>query len=649
MKFATLQKSKRGQPLPATKQRQPLRSVMPPSLAHPVVQARLRIGAPNDRWEQEADRMADMVMRAERMSRPAPSDPPPTLQRECADCSSGHGLCAKCAEEERLQAKPSTAIRGTSPGTERLYGQPDRLTSGTPSSVHRVLSNSGAPLDVVLRQDMERRFGYDFSRVRVHSGTAAAQSADDVNARAYTVGQNIVFGGGRFAPDTRDGRQLLAHELTHVIQQSNGGQKLQRKIDFEFDLNWGIEGASPPTGSESAVNAIADETVLTGHERRGPPPARDLKDGFQVVMDGNRMEINTARFGIRGGGRRELTDTMTNILSFVNELKTGCEAVSPVTVPTPADRQRPGVPLGKPRFFDAPFSVPPGQPMFPLGTDKYFRSTCSVSAAPQCTMDVPLSGVNPLVQAIKSSKGQRPGRALTGPDARRAGVRSDALFHAQSKVNASRRRHVRLGTTLSNGTTVTNTNFSESLTGFMILLVSYLRSSVVIDPRDFEEFAKAYPPIVVHTHFRDLFHRALNVDERMVFTELFGDPAARTNLYAMATSSPASAGSKDLFPPKVQAKQIAEFGHKITWDEFVNSTIADTPILSTAGVETLPTPLATATVGPQEAGPEGARVPGAKLEMRRIGFNWVPSSAWRGLTDRLFTLARTLNGETGPL
>jgi hypothetical protein len=81
----------------------------------------------------------------------------------------------------------------------------------------------------------------------------------------------------------------------------------------------------------------------------------------------------------------------------------------------------------------------------------------------------------------------------------------------------------------------------------------------------------------------------------------------------------------------------------------VNSTLADTPILSAVGVEALPTPLATATVGPQEAGPEGARVPGAKLEMRRIGFNWVPSSAWRGLTDRLFTLARTLNGETGPL
>jgi hypothetical protein len=67
---------------------------------------------------------------------------------------------------------------------------------------------------------MEQRFDYDFSRVRVHTGAAAEQSAQDVNAHAYTVGHNIVFGSGRFAPRTRGGQRLLAHELTHVVQQS---------------------------------------------------------------------------------------------------------------------------------------------------------------------------------------------------------------------------------------------------------------------------------------------------------------------------------------------------------------------------------------------------------------------------------------------
>ena len=66
---------------------------------------------------------------------------------------------------------------------------------------------------------MEQRFGHDFSRVRVHSDTVASQSADQMNALAYTVGRNIVFGAGRFAPETQEGRRLLAHELTHVVQQ----------------------------------------------------------------------------------------------------------------------------------------------------------------------------------------------------------------------------------------------------------------------------------------------------------------------------------------------------------------------------------------------------------------------------------------------
>ncbi|MCP4307278.1 MAG: DUF4157 domain-containing protein, partial [bacterium] len=66
---------------------------------------------------------------------------------------------------------------------------------------------------------MESRLGQDFGQVRVHTNGQAAQSAVAVQARAYTVGQDIVFGAGQYAPDARDGRKLLAHELTHVIQQ----------------------------------------------------------------------------------------------------------------------------------------------------------------------------------------------------------------------------------------------------------------------------------------------------------------------------------------------------------------------------------------------------------------------------------------------
>ena len=90
-----------------------------------------------------------------------------------------------------------------------------------PASVARTLSNSGHPLDRPLRQEMTQRFGYDFSRVRVHCDGDADQSARDLNAHAYTVGHDISFAANRFAPNTLEGRRLLAHELVHVVQQRN--------------------------------------------------------------------------------------------------------------------------------------------------------------------------------------------------------------------------------------------------------------------------------------------------------------------------------------------------------------------------------------------------------------------------------------------
>lgn len=102
-----------------------------------------------------------------------------------------------------------------------------------PSSVHAVLNSSGQPLDSATRAYFEPRFGCDFSQVRVHSDGAAQQSAREVNAHAYTVGHNIVFGAGRFSPETKDGRHLLAHELTHVLQQRRDGAASSTQAESE--------------------------------------------------------------------------------------------------------------------------------------------------------------------------------------------------------------------------------------------------------------------------------------------------------------------------------------------------------------------------------------------------------------------------------
>ncbi len=148
------------------------------------LQKKLSIGANNDPLEQEADRVADQV----------------------------------------LASPVHSGVNATTPHIQRFTGQAAGATVTAPASVDRVLASSGMPLDPELQQDMGQRFGHDFSHVRVHTDGAAEQSAQDVHAHAYTVGHNIVFGAGRFAPGAHEGRRLLAHELTHVVQQTGANE-----------------------------------------------------------------------------------------------------------------------------------------------------------------------------------------------------------------------------------------------------------------------------------------------------------------------------------------------------------------------------------------------------------------------------------------
>lgn len=103
--------------------------------------------------------------------------------------------------------------------------------NAVPPIVHDVLSSPGQPLDASTRTFMEPRFGYDFSQVRVHTDKRAAESARAVNALAYTVGRDVVFGEGEYEPGTSMGRRLLAHELTHVVQQGD-----QNRLQSKFEI-----------------------------------------------------------------------------------------------------------------------------------------------------------------------------------------------------------------------------------------------------------------------------------------------------------------------------------------------------------------------------------------------------------------------------
>jgi hypothetical protein len=175
---------------------------------------------------------------------------------------------------EQVWATPSSlAIKSARPNIRRVPVRPAGDAATVPVSVDRVVGSSGSPLEPVVRHDVEQRFGHDFSLVRVHAGPAAEQSARDVNAHAYTVGRDIVFGKGQYAPDTVRGRRVLAHELTHVLQQGDGpadasvAARLQR-FSFSDLLETGASISLGPIG-ESVVHSqkqFVDDLVTSIRE-----------------------------------------------------------------------------------------------------------------------------------------------------------------------------------------------------------------------------------------------------------------------------------------------------------------------------------------------------------------------------------------------
>lgn len=171
-----------------------------------ALQTKLTLGRSNDRLELEADRVADAVVRGPYVGTLGPS--PLGLQRKCVGCAADDELQRAPLdpedEEDRIQAK---AAVGSAPAL-------------TQAAAHKVRSlGAGAPLSAGDQQFFSRRLGHDLSRVRVHADARAEDATSAVRARAFTLGRHVAFARGEYAPGTDRGRHLLAHELTHVVQQ----------------------------------------------------------------------------------------------------------------------------------------------------------------------------------------------------------------------------------------------------------------------------------------------------------------------------------------------------------------------------------------------------------------------------------------------
>jgi len=253
----------------------------PPSLPKPLligsIQPKLKVGAIDDPLEHEADRLADQVMRM-----PA-SDPasisPPQISRKCAGCE----------DEEKLQKKQT---------------RPQTVAGEAPAGVHETLRSAGQPLDSETRAFFEPRFRRDLSQVRIHADTRAAESAESVYARAYTVANHVVFGHGQYAPRTADGRHLLAHELTHTVQQQGSNGALSATAALQR-----APGDNPPSSgstrffdvSRGPLTKAEKQKLVELREKLGLPVTPTEGDtsivGILVFETGEELELHSGEFG----------------------------------------------------------------------------------------------------------------------------------------------------------------------------------------------------------------------------------------------------------------------------------------------------------------------------------------------------------------
>jgi Domain of unknown function (DUF4157) len=265
----------------------------------PSIQTKLTIGQPNDIYEKEADAMADKVVQRQAIpevktqrehavqTKPRATSFTPSVQTKCEHCEEedkiqksdemtymgllknkvqtkpifGNGAppddiknvqrqCAECEKEEKLQKKADNLTGRNSSGIE------SRLNSS---------KGSGSALPHATREQMETSFGADFSNVRIHNDSSAVQMNKDLNAQAFAHGSDIYFNSGKYDASSKGGKQLLAHELTHTIQQKKSGfTPVLRK-----EIKQHGEGKAPDDVIASC-DGVADATPGVEKEQKIP-------------------------------------------------------------------------------------------------------------------------------------------------------------------------------------------------------------------------------------------------------------------------------------------------------------------------------------------------------------------------------------------
>jgi hypothetical protein len=281
------------------------------------MQAKLEVGAVDDPMDREADRVAEQVMRMPEAaaftnsitpsSSPAlqvgnPTTPNSTVKRKCS-CG---GSCETCKGEQSDDEHGKVLRKSAAPQISAV-GSSVLAKGSAPPIVHEVLRSPGQPLDAATRGFFEPRIGQNLNHVRVHADTRAADSAGTIGAMAYAVGSNVVFGRDRFSPHSTTGRNLLAHELAHVIQQGSGSPGALRRTPCLHGSDCKSIPGDPGRFGEEVDAPLKKGEISIGHveildssaPKDAPPPSRQgqLAPNLKKLIEDSGFKIAAEALG----------------------------------------------------------------------------------------------------------------------------------------------------------------------------------------------------------------------------------------------------------------------------------------------------------------------------------------------------------------
>ena len=221
--LATRSRATHATQAPQRQDTEPTHASLRPLVAARVVQPRLVVGVADDPFEREAERSAHAVTSGDRMPATSAFDGSPLAGRlmRLVQRAVGKAEPEKKKDDDEKEKRARKAPDGP--------GGPGIAPVGIESDV-QAMSAGGSPLPTSVRSMFEPRFGFDFSDVRIHTSNQAAGAALSLGARAFTVGDHVFFGPGQYQPTSRSGQHLIAHELTHTIQQKPGAARAARLL-----------------------------------------------------------------------------------------------------------------------------------------------------------------------------------------------------------------------------------------------------------------------------------------------------------------------------------------------------------------------------------------------------------------------------------